>query len=83
MTEKEGAAVSVSAGPSKRHERSGTYEVEEMEAQSGDGSEGKKLKRSSTFDLSLSNDATLPIDEKEVSEDRWSCSLILKRLFLI
>ena len=77
----EEAAMSTSTRQHRTHKRSGTYELKEMDAESIDN-EGRKLQRSSTFDLSTSNDATLPIDE-QVSECDRSWPVDLKRLFLM
>ncbi|KAK8385592.1 hypothetical protein O3P69_016397 [Scylla paramamosain] len=79
VTGKEEAAAVAIAGQCQTHKRSGTYEVEEMEAGSGD-SVGKKLQRSSTFDLSTSNDATLPIDEKETAENSKQMSVLVDKI---
>ena len=70
--------LSSSTHEHKKHTRSGTYELEEKEEKEEEGkkpkrrgdNESKKRQRSSTFDLSISNDVTLPIDEKQVSKVR-------------
>ncbi|XP_045121821.1 uncharacterized protein LOC123510607 isoform X1 [Portunus trituberculatus] len=78
VTGKEKVAVSASAGQCQTHKRSGTYEVEEMDAESW-GNEGRKLQRSSTFDLSTSNDTILPIDEK-TDENSKQMSVLMEKI---